>query len=332
MKRLSRMQIFLLVLGVSLFAFTMYILGGDSIELLRSGFNLKYLLVYAGITIFAVCPLVWRWQIILKGYGKAVGFWSLLKIQLAGYAVSYVTPAARVGGEPLRIYMLHKEHKVDYKTGTASIVLDKYMEYLGSITFGIIALGLLIFVPSIPSLVKNVLLGLVVFSIVGLSFIYYRLVYEKGFFLSIFTLFLSKKRLKKMSKSLKDVDAKMSYFIIHHKKEFFISYAFYLFSGILFLIEYKYLLLSFGVAGSVLDVVMLTVLIGLANLIPVPMALGSLEVGQSGLFKLLKNDGSIGLLLSLVHRVRGMLISAVGFLLIISFSGKDVLKEGKVLN
>jgi hypothetical protein len=326
------MQIFLLVLGVPLFAFTMYILGGDSIALLRSGFNFKYLLVYAGITIFAVCPLVWRWQVILKGYGKAVGFWSLLRIQLAGYAVSYVTPAARIGGEPLRIYMLHKEHKVDYKTGTASIVLDKYMEYLGSITFGIIALGLLVFVPSIPLTIKYVLTGLVVFSFVGLSLIYYRLVNEKGLFSNIFTLFLSKKRLKKMSKSLKDVDSKMSYFIIHHKKEFFMSYGFYLFSGILFLIEYKYLLLSFGVTSNLLDIVLITVFIGIANLIPVPMALGSLEAGQSGLFQILKNDGSIGLLLSLVHRVRGMLISAVGFLFIISFSRKDILKEGNVLN
>jgi len=70
-------------------------------------------------------------------------------------------------------------------------------------------------------------------------------------------------------------------------------------------------------------------IVGITTLIPIPMALGSMEFGQSGLFMLLKGDGSVGLWFSLVYRIRGMLVSAIGFLLLIMFSGKDMLKKSK---
>ena len=40
------------------------------------------------------------------------------------------------------------------------------------------------------------------------------------------------------------------------------------------------------------------------------------------LFHLLKEDGSIGFALSLVHRIRGLTISAIGFLIIMRFTLK----------
>ena len=97
-----------------------------------------YMWLYIIFTLVSLLPLVWRWQAILKGYNEHVGFFKLLRMQLAGYAVSFFTPSSRIGGEPLKIYMLKKECDINYRTGTASIVLDKYMEYLGSLTFGLL--------------------------------------------------------------------------------------------------------------------------------------------------------------------------------------------------
>jgi uncharacterized protein (TIRG00374 family) len=321
-KPISKKQLLLFFAGLIIFIYVFNKLSGDALTLIQSNFSLKYFLIYIGITIFAILPLVWRWEIILKGHKHHISFWKLLKIQIAGYAVSYVTPAARVGGEPLRIYMLKKECDVDYKTGTVTVILDRYMELLGTIFFGVIGLILLLFIPEIGSKLKIILGGVIIFSLTILAIFYHRLNQNKGVFSKIFTIFLTKKRMKKMSPTLKDIDNKMSNFIIHHKKEFIISFLFYCLSGFLFLIEFKYLLLIFGVETNLLEIILIVVVLGAANFIPLPMALGSLEAGQSSLFHLLKSDGSIGFALSLIHRIRGLTISLIGFLIIMKFSLK----------
>ena len=329
MKRINKTQVVLFALGILLFVYSIYVLGGASVELFRANFNAKYMWLYVVFTTLAIFPLVWRWQAILKGYGKSIGFFKLLRMQLAGYAVSFVTPSSRIGGEPLRIYMLKKECNVDYKTGTASIILDKYMEYLGSLTFGFIGVALLIFVPNMPELIRLILFGAIIFSMLVLTYVYYRLSREKGLFHNLFSIFLSKKRLGKMSKSLKDIDSRLSYFMIHQKRAFFASYFFYIVSAVVVILEFKFLLLSFGVSTSLLELILVVMIVGITTLIPLPMALGSMEFGQSGLFALLKNQGGVGLLFSLIYRIRGLVFSAIGFCLLIIFSGKDILRKSK---
>jgi len=329
MKRINKTQVVLFALGILLFVYSIYVLGGASVELFRANFNAKYMWLYVVFTTLAIFPLVWRWQAILKGYGKSIGFFKLLRMQLAGYAVSFVTPSSRIGGEPLRIYMLKKESNVDYKTGTASIILDKYMEYLGSLTFGLVGVVLLIFIPGMPGIIRLILFGLIIFSMLVLTYVYYRLSRKKGLFHNLFSIFLSKKRLEKMGKSLKDIDSRLSHFMIHQKKAFFASYSFYILSAVIAIIEYKFLLLSFGVSTNVLELIIVIMIVGITTLIPLPMALGSMEFGQSGFFALLKNEAGAGLLFSLIYRVRGLIVSAIGFCLLILFSGKDILRESR---
>jgi uncharacterized protein (TIRG00374 family) len=329
MLKSKRVQVVLFGIGIALFLYSLYALGGAGLELLVENFSWKYMGIYGVLTVLSLAPFVWRWQSILKGYGESIGFFKLLRMQLAGYAVSFFTPSSRIGGEPLRIYMLKKECDVDYKTGTASIVLDKYMEYMGSLTFGLLGVVLLIFMPGMPNIIRYVLFSVIILCMVVLSYVYYRLIYEKGLFYNLFSIFLTQKRLDKMSESLKNVDSRLSYFIIHKKVAFIKSYSFYLLSATIFILEFKYLLLSFGVTTNLLELIVIVMLIGLMSLVPLPMALGSMEAGQGGFFALIKGDASIGLLLSLVHRVRGILLSAVGFLLLAIFSGKGILKASR---
>jgi len=327
MRKLNRLQTGLFVGGLLLFIYSLYALGGSSLDLIRSGFSWKYMGIYLFVSALSLFPVVWRWQAILNGYNARIGFWTLLRIQLAGFAVSFVTPSARYGGEPLRIYMLKKDCGVDYKTGTVSIILDKYIEYLGALTFGMIGLFLLLFAPSIPENVKWILFVLLLISIVGMGFIYNRFINKRGFFFNLFNKFLSRKRIKKMSKVLKDIDSKMSHFMIHQKKAFFLSYMFYILSAVVYITEFKFLLLSIGVESTLLERILIVIVVGIASLIPLPMAIGSMEAGQAGLFKIIKNNGGIGIFLSLVEKVKGIIISAIGFLLIMIFGGRKFLKE-----
>ena len=320
MNKKKILAIICLSLGILLFIVFIFKFGKDASALITQNFNLKYILIYAGLTTFAIYPLVLRWQVILKAYNIKIPFISLLRMQISSYAISYLTPMARVGGEPLRIFMLKKEHNVDYKTGTVSVILDRYLEFLGSVAFGIVGLILFLFTPISYKIKLILTLAIVLASILLLTF-YYRLSKNKPFF--------SKISPKKFKETMKDIDSKMSDFIINHKKEFIYSFLFYCLSGFLFLIEFKYLLLSFGVESTITDIILIVTMLGATNFIPIPAQLGSLEAGQITLFKLLKGQGDIGMALSLLMRIRYLILVSIGFLIISHFGFREVFKLNK---
>lgn len=313
-------SVFLILVGILLFIFFLFKLGKSSLELITQNFSLKYILIYCGITTIAIFPLVWRWQIILRAYGKNISFITLLRQQMAAYSISYVTPFSRVGGEPLRVYMLKKECNVDYKTGTSSVLLDRYMELIGTLAFGVVGLILFLFIP-ISYKIKLILSLAIILALIFSLIFYYRLSRNKTLFSKI-----SPRKFKKVSV---EIDNKLSDFIINHKKEFFLSFLFYCMSGFLFLIEFKYLLLSFGIQSTITEIVLIVTMLGATNFIPLPAQLGSLEAGQITLFKFLKGEGDIGMALSLLMRVRYLILVSIGFLLITHFGWREVLREYK---
>ncbi len=332
-KKRGKKRIFLiisLIIGLLLFVFFIIGLGKSAVILISQNLNFYYLGVYTIITTFAFFPITWRWQVILKAHDEKVGFFRLLKQTIAGYAISYITPAVRIGGEPLRAYMLKKESNIDLKTGTSSIIIDKYVELFGSIIFALVGFILILFIP-ISWIFKITLAILILIILIPLVLFYYRTIRGNGSFSSIFILF----RLSKFSKSgkilpaLKAMENKMQIFFKEHKKALFIAFLFYAFTGIIFVFEFKYLFLGFGVELSIIELILMITLLGFINLIPIPASLGILEAGQSGLFCLLKNNPSIGLAFSLLVRIRNFAFVALGFLLISHFTGFQILRDFK---
>jgi glycosyltransferase 2 family protein len=317
------------IIGVFLFAYFLYKFGAQSVLLIVQNFNLYYLSIFFLITLIGFVPLVWRWQVILKAYKIKGKFWTLLRNTMSGYAVSYTTPASRMGGEPVRIYMLKKELNVNYKTGSATVLIDRYMELLGTASYSIIALTVLILSPTMPLAFKVTfgIMNLIAIPIILL--ILYKYIKKEGILVNIYD-FLRLHKIKKWEKfrsELNKVDILMSNFFAHHKKEFFLSYFFYIISGLLWLIEFKYLLLSFGVETSITEVILVSTVIGLVNFAPVPAQLGFLEAGQTSLFQALRGDSSIGFALTLLLRARYLILVAIGYLFIAHFSLKEYLKR-----
>jgi len=318
-----------IILGAAVFLFFLYRVGLGAIGEVFQNVHLGYLAIYFIISTSTFIPQVLRWKVILKGYGKDVGFWMLLRQTIAGYAVSYVTPAVRIGGEPLRAYMLQKEAGIDLRTGSSSIIIDKFIELIGSLIFGAVGLVLLIFVPGIPFWFKVVLGSLILYGFYGLFVIYYRTVTDRGSFSELFVRlgFYKIKKIKGFVHTLEDVEGKLKKFFVEKKKEFFVSFSHYVIYGLLAILEFKFLLLGLGIDASLVVVVLALTVLGLAYFIPVPAALGFLEAGQTGLFYALRGEGSIGFVLSLVVRIRNLIFVAIGFSLIAYFSGKVVEKK-----
>lgn len=318
-------------IGIVLFIFFLYEFGLSTIRLVAYNINFYYLFIFFFIALLACFPLVWRWQIILKAYYIRIPFITLLRQSIAGYSISYITPFMRLGGEPMRAIMLKKECDVDYKTGSSSLILDKFMEFVGTILFGIVGLIMLFFAINISNNLKGILFLLVLSGVFILFVFYCRTVKNKGTFSSLFNLLRLYKiqKWKNFNDVLLEVEEKMADFFINHKKEFFLSLFFYCMSGIIFVLEFKFALLSFGINASLTEIILAVIVLGLANLTPIPAGLGALEGGQAGLFYLLMGEGSIGLALTLLLRVRSLFIIAIGFFIISHFTSKGYLRSEK---
>ncbi len=103
----------------------------------------------------------------------------------------------------------------------------------------------------------------------------------------------------------------------------------YVISGFGFLLEWKLLTLSLGIDASILELVLMINVWGLMNFMPTPGSLGFFEAGQSGLFYIMMNDASLGLALSLLVRIAFLLVTLVGFVIILQFGINELLFKSK---
>jgi uncharacterized protein (TIRG00374 family) len=315
-----------LLIGLVLFGFFLWWMGPEAVILIVENLMWRYLALFFLLSITPFIFVTLRWQVILRGYKKKIRFWTLFKNTIAGYAVSYVTPSARVGGEPLRAYMLKKESNVDLRTGSASIIMDRFVDLFGSVFFGIVGAILFLSIPNIAFSLKLILVAMLLSLLGILTIFYYRTVTGKGSFSSLYNLFRLYKisRFENLVEAIEDMEKKMRRFFMKHKKKFLLSLLIYFIQVIFMTLEIKFLLLSFGVNASLLMIIFALNVFGLVGLIPVPAALGFLEAGESGLFQLLYGNGVIGVALSLILRVKYVIYVAAGFSIISHFSGKQV--------
>lgn len=328
----SKINIIFLILGIVLFGWFVYKFGIGAIDIIKHDINFLYLSLFV-LTVF-VCfiPYSLRFKVILDSYGYNVNIFRLIKQHICTFAVSYITPASRLGGEPVRVYMLKKECGVDYKVGTTVVILDKFVEILGSALYGVIGLILLIVLFSIPLYFK-IFFGFIVFLALFLLFmIYHRTINNKGVFSDLFLL-LRLNKIKDWNKfipTLKDIESKMSDFFKYHKKSFALSIMFYAISGILFIVEFKFLLLSIGMNASIFQLILAINVWGLTAFIPTPGSLGFLEAGQSGLFEIMQGNSAGGLAMILILRACYLAVVCIGFIFIIFFSGKQIIQNTKI--
>ncbi|MGZ5487620.1 MAG: lysylphosphatidylglycerol synthase transmembrane domain-containing protein, partial [Candidatus Aminicenantales bacterium] len=72
-----------------------------------------------------------NWRALLVSSGERVPFGEILGARVAGYAVSYLTPAGNLGGETVRIFCLDS---VDRNKALATVVVDKTIEFLAGLS------------------------------------------------------------------------------------------------------------------------------------------------------------------------------------------------------
>lgn len=326
-KRLS--SVISLFIGVGVFVFMFWTLGPESLSEIQGQANLIYLLPAAGLAIFSVFLQAFKLKAIIKTHGYKVSFLNCLKYNIASFAISYATPSARVGGEPLKAFMLKKEQGVPYKSGASSATIDKFVDLLGIGILIVVGLVMILFFPEISNNVKWVLFGIAVFSFLLLFFIYYYTIKGKGPFTTLFNLlrFYKIKKFNKFKNFIKQMEKKMENFFSNHNRTFFLAFVLYLGFLTAQVFEFRFILISLGLDVGIFEGVLALLVFGVAGFLPTPGGLGFQEAGHSGLFALLRDSSGVGLVFSLIVRARFMIQAGIGFTIISQFSSSEAIKS-----
>jgi len=92
------------------------------------------------INAFVIASMTARWWTIVRAENRGIPFLPLVRYRLAVFGLSYFTPGPQVGGEPLQVLYLQRNHGISFARATSAVIMDKLLEFLAN--FILIGAGL----------------------------------------------------------------------------------------------------------------------------------------------------------------------------------------------
>lgn len=298
---------------------------GPGVPLLLLPSMLMYILEAAG------------WRAALGTVASRVPFWRLLIIRTAGEAVNMTTPAAYVGGEPLKAYLL-KRHGVPIVDGMASVITAKTTMTLAEVLFivtgialagwaGTAARGGTASESPLPAAVFSVALLIAAMFVLlvlqrrGLFTGLLALVRRMGFHLTA---------LESRESRLQALDDAIRGFYVRDRRAFAVSLALFFVGWIAEGLEVYAILLYLSEAPP--DLVMSMSIAALALVIKggaffIPGSLGAQEGGNFLLLMAFGYSDVAGITFAILRRIRELVWIAAGLLCLAALGGLRHAKE-----
>ena len=248
--------------------------------------------VLVGVNLVALLAFGAKWWIVLRGLGHRIGIWHTSLYRLAGFSVSYFTPGPRVGGEPAQVLPLERRHAVSREVAVASVVLDRLIDAV--VNFGFLAGAALL------------LLGGR-----GLAFPAVLVLVPSGYLLALARGHHPVARLIRRP-VVEEAEARAGRFCRERGGHFVLASLAAVLAWAVGLAEYGLLAFFLGTRMSFEDLVVGVAAARLAYYTFVPAALGVLEAGQVVALRALGLPEALGLSLSLVIRLRDVLVASLG--------------------
>jgi len=305
----------LLVVGIVFFIVTVNQTGIDEIWANLRQFKLLHFGIFLGLSTLNFMLYTLRWHLILNRINKKkVGFFRLFMHRMSGFAVSYITPTAQTGGEPLRALLLH-EDGVSSKTSASSVIIDKGLEFAALFLFIGAGLGLALLEGSLDPNMQKVFMGLLLVLLVLIFWFYFSSVKNIGFFSSILRFFrLTKfRRVKSVEEKIMEIEDEMSHFYKKHMPTFVVLVLISLVIASFLLLEHWLIARFMGVNMTFLQTFLVSTIPYLAFMIPIPGGLGVLEGGHAAIFAALGISINAFVLVFII-RIRDLVFVLIGLI------------------
>lgn len=314
MKRLI-FFLFLLGIGIAFFIGVIYQTGIEEIWANLRQFKLLHFGVFLVLSTFNFMLYTLRWHLIIKSlYHHKLSFFQLFMHRMSGFAVSYITPTAQTGGEPLRAMLLHKDG-VPAKTTASSVIIDKGLEFAALFIFIGAGLVIALLEGNLPQEMQIFFSLLLVFLIVLVFWFYFSSVRNIGFFSSVLRFFrLSRfKKVKTMEERLIEIEDEMADFYKKHAKVFIFLVLISILIASFLLLEHWLIARFMGVNMTFLQTFLVSTIPYIAFVLPIPSGIGVLESGHVAMFAALGISINAFVLVFII-RIRDLIFVMIGLI------------------
>ena len=284
--------------------------------------TLKQLQLYQIAIILVINALVIglitaRWWIIVRAENPSVPFLPLIGYRLSVFGLSYFTPGPQVGGEPLQVLYLQKNHGLSYARATSAVIMDKLLEFLvnfillGIGAWAIVRVGLVSENGIRLNLSLIGLAGLLIWPVVHIILLYNGI-------MPISRILLRQSFIQKNHPGIRLIivaERMASAFCQKHVYAMFASIGVSLFSILGIVIEYYFFVHILGVQINTIQIFAALTAMQIAFLMPLPGGLGALEASQVFALGAFGQPASAAISLTLLMRARDILNGGIGLLL-----------------
>ena len=301
MKRpLQPVRVVFLVAGLSLFVLLCQHLGLSELGRAVGRADPWRFVVFLALSAAVFLTYAKRWSIVLVAMGgdrPPPALHTLLGFRAAAHAVSTLLPSAHLSGEPMRAFLLRRRRRGWTRT-IASVTMDRMLDLTASSILGPAYVVVFFLANDVSAWAAPWVMGGMIACLVALAGFYLHS-YRRGTVISLLT---RRGFFPRARGSLESIDRLLTEFL--RTRSFLAALALSFLAEGLIIAELWTLAAAFALPISLSTLVGVMVGMGIAQLLPIPAAIGSLEATEVGVLTIAGGSASLGLAVGLVVRVR----------------------------
>lgn len=323
---------FAFLIGISLFYFFVKEAGFEvvisSLELFLNFKGLLIILLSFLIILFGAV----RWKMIIRETGNNISLLLALRYHIKGFTVDYLTPFAFFGGETVRIFLLSK--KIGTQKSMFASITDKIIGITTHFIFFFIGILLFLFygLKDYNLLFFYSLLSLIIVSLLLFAF-YFQALRKKSFLKILFSFFSGVKNFfekNENGKNILEVEKMILEFFSSSKKVLLRVVLVSLVVNIFYFLRIALVLYFISDLVNLHFPFIIYGLVMLSMFLPLPAAIGGMEVILGVGFAILGIGISYGIMMAIILRSADLFVSSLGIILFLRMSLSTFLKEFKL--
>lgn len=269
------------------------------------------------VNALVIAAMTSRWWIIVRAENPSLPFLPLVGYRLSVFGLSYFTPGPQVGGEPLQVLYLQRNHGLSFARATSAVIMDKLLEFLvnfiliGVGAWAIVRVGLVSENGIRLTLSLTGLAGLLILPLVHILLLYRGIT-------PISRILLRQPFIQKDHPGVRLVivaERMASVFCRKHVRAMFLAIGVSLLSILGIAVEYYLMVTFLGMRIDAVQIFAALTAMQVAFLMPLPGGLGALEASQVFALGAFGQPASAAISLTLLMRGRDILNGGIGLLL-----------------
>lgn len=270
-------------------------------------------LAIINIAIYMLITL--RWWIIVHAGNRSISYLPLVLVRVAVFGISYFTLGPQVGGEPLQVLYLQRNHGLTYTRATSTVIMDKLLEFLANFFLLVIGLTAIVEAGILSTNASSPLVSLIpMAAILSWPFVHIALM-MRGKYPVAMLLRAAFPKTKKWARFIIVSERMAGMFCQRNPRALWMAAAASVAAGAGMVIEYMLITSFLGIELQSWQAIAAWTTSWLAFLVPLPGGLGTLEASQVVTLGLFGVPAALAIGVTLLIRARDMLIGGLGLLL-----------------